>query len=243
MHHDGNAQKEDGSMLNQNLKSMKLFLVLFCLSLTSILILSCSSDSGDGDDNPQTYFASGTYDYNSGTGVLTATFTDSDFPGCGPVVGDETHDVDSISETTMVWNDGEEDMLVWDRDSGIADDITGTWDRIDDDGNVYELTLDADGSISVIADIVECSDSGQCNITATVRLWNLTNVTGAIVTAGGMNCTTSKGICTIYNVIPCGETFTTTASYTGQPDVSADVRTSSGGGTSAVTLTFPSPAQ
>jgi len=231
-------------MLNRNLKSIKRFMVLLCIFLTSIFTLSCCGISGDDngdDDKLQTYYASGTYVYDPGTGILTATFTYSEFPGCGPVVGVETYDVDSISATTMVWNNGEEDMLVWNRDSGIAGDIIGTWDRIDDDGNAYELTIEANGSIGVIADIVECSGGGQCNIKTTVKLWNHRLVTGATVTAGGEICNTSNGICTLYNVTPCGETFTTTASYTGQNDISKNVRTYPNGGTSEVTLMFPSP--
>lgn len=230
-------------MRNRRLKSIKLIMVLFCISLASILSLSCSSgDGNDGDDNnPQTYNASGTYVYDSVAAVLTATFTYSEFLGCGPVVGVETNDVDSILATTMVWNDGEEDMLIWERDSGIPDDITGTWDRIDDDGNTYELTLDASGSIHVIADIVECSDGGQCNIKAIVMLHTGALLTGATVTADGMSCTTSDGTCTIINVMPCGEVFTTTASYPQFPDVSQNVSTLPNGGTSQVQLRFPSP--
>lgn len=232
-------------MLNQNLKNMKLIMVLFCISLTSIFILSCSSASGDddgNDDNPQTYNASGTYVYDSLTGILTATFTYSEFPGCGPGVGVETYDVDSISATTMVWNEGEENMLIWNRDSGISGDITGTWDHIDDDGNAYEQTIDANGSINVIGDIVECSDGAQCNIKAIVHLHNNSPLTGATVTADGKSCITSSGTCTINNVTPCGGTFTTTASYPHFPDVGKNVTTNTNGGTSQIQLKFPSPA-
>jgi hypothetical protein len=227
-------------MRNRYLKNIKLIMVVFCFSLTSIFILSCSSGSGD-DDNPQTYNASGTYVYDSESGILTATFTYSEFPGCGPGVGVETYDVDSISDTTMVWNEGEEDMLIWNRDSGIAGDIKGTWDHIDDDGNAYELTIDANGSINMIADIVECADSGggtQCNIKAIVKLHTNVLVTGATVTADGKICTTSDGTCTINNVSPCGETFRVTASYSYLADVSNNVITYSNGGTSEVRLRF-----
>ena len=228
-------------MRNRYLINIKLIMLVFCLSLTSIFILSCSSGSGD-DDNPQTYNASGTYVYDSATGILTATFTYSEFPGCGPGVGVETYGVDSISDTTMVWNEGEEDMFVWNRDSGIAGDIKGIWDHIDDDGNAYELTIDANGSINMMADIVECADGdngggAQCNIKAIVKLHTNALVTGAIVTAEGKICTTSDGTCTINNVT-CGGTVRITASYSYFADVSNYVTTYSNGGTSEVHLRF-----
>lgn len=233
-------------MLNRNLKSMKLTMVLFCIFLTSIFILSCSSANGDddgNDDNPQTYNASGTYVYDSLTGIITATFTYSEFPGCGPGVGVETYDVNSISATTMVWNEGKEDMLIWNRDSGMAGDITGTWDHINDDGNSYEQTIDVNGSINVIADIVECSDGTQCNIKAIVMLWSNAPITGATVTADGKSCITSVGTCTINNVTPCGGIFMTTASYLHQNDVGKNVTTYPNGGTSQIQLKFASPAE
>lgn len=229
-------------MRSLNMKRMKLFMVLLCIFLTSSFILGCSSSS-DGDDTPRTYNASGTYVYDSETGILTATFTYSEFPGCGPGVGVETYDVNSISATTMVWNEGEEDMLIWDRDSGSAGDITGIWDRIDDDGNAYELTIEADGSIDLIADIIECTDGengggAQCNIKAIVSLHTGTVVTGAEVTADEKICTTSNGTCTINNVIPCGVNFKVTASYRDLNDVSNYATTYTTGGTSEVRLKF-----
>jgi len=222
------------------LKIMKPIAILFFISLTLIIISSCClSDSSGGGDSPDTYTASGTYVYESGTGILTATFTYSEFPGCGPGVGVETYIVDSISETTMVWDPGTEDMQTWERDSGAAGDITGTWDRMEDNGNVYELTLDADGSVSLIADIVECSGGyTRCNIKAIVTLHTGATAEGAIVTADGKVCTTSSGTCTINDVTPCGDVFTVTASYYIVSDVSTDVFTDPNGGTSEVRLKF-----
>jgi hypothetical protein len=144
---------------------------------------------------------------------------------------------------TMVWNEGEENMLIWNRDRGIAGDITGTWDYMDNAGNAYEQTIDANGSITVIADIVECSDGAQCNIKAIVKLHTGGNVNGATVTANGKSCITSAGTCTINNVIPCGGTFTTTASYINFNDVGKHVTTFPSGGTSQVQLKFPSPRE
>ena len=231
-------------MRSRNISRLQSVMVLFCISLTSILILSCSSSSGDndgGNDNPQTYNASGTYVFDSGTGVLTATFTYSEFPGCGPSVCIETYDVDSITATTMVWNEGEEDMLIWERDSGIPDDITGIWDRIDDIGNTYELAIDANGSINVIADIVECSDGGQCNIITIVRIHTGAFVTGATVNTDGKSCTTLDGTCTINNVTPCGETFRVTAEYGVFGELSDYAITNPKGGTSQVEFRFDKP--
>jgi hypothetical protein len=77
-------------------------------------------------------------------------------PSCGPVVGDEFHDVESITTTAMLLNQDEEDAMTWTRDSGTAGDITGTWD-FEDDGNNYNITFNADMSVSVVGKILTCT--------------------------------------------------------------------------------------
>ena len=125
-------------MLNRCLKHFKMLAVLFCVGLVSVFVLNCSSGGGgggggDNDDNgnniPQTFTASGTYTYNPDTGELVLTFTSSDFIACGPVVGVEDKDIDPITVTTMHWI---EDDMTWERDSGTAGDILGTWDWVDE---------------------------------------------------------------------------------------------------------------
>ena len=139
-------------------KSLKIIMVLLCVGLLSILTFSCDGGGGDdgADNTPQTYTASGTYTYDSDTGVLAFTITNSNFTGCGPDVGDDTEDVESISETTMYWP---ENNMLWERDSGTAGDITGTWDWVDEDGNAYEINIDSDGTLVVIGEIVDCGDN------------------------------------------------------------------------------------
>ena len=81
----------------------------------------------------------------------------------------------------------------------------------------------------------------QCNINAIVMLPTGGLLTGATVTADAKGCTTASGTCTINNVAPCGGTFTVTASYPNQDDVSGNVATNPNGGTSIVRLKFEPP--
>lgn len=150
-------------MKNGTLKSLKHITVVVIIGLISVFMLSCTGSSGGGDgdgaDNaPQTYTATGTYTYNPDTGALAGNFTSSEFTGCGPEVGSFEINVNSISETTMVWDEGGDDETTLIRDSGTAGDIVGTWDFADEDGNDYELNVGDDGSIVLIGDIVVCLD-------------------------------------------------------------------------------------
>jgi hypothetical protein len=155
-----------------------MIVVLFCVGLLTAFALGCTSGGGggggdgddDGDNTPQTFTASGNYTYNPDTGMLVLTFVVSEFIACGPAVGDEFEDVDSITATIMHWVD---DDLTWTRDSGTADDILGTWNYVDEDGNAYEITFNNDGTMIVVADIIDCDDidvSGTWDLTYTIDL-------------------------------------------------------------------------
>lgn len=153
---------EKGQQVHRHV-ALRLFTIVGMGLIAIIGTGGGSSGGGDdgGDIEPQTYTASGTYVYDQGTGILIATFTSSEFPeDCGPSVGIETHDVNSLTETTMVWDEGEEYVLTWARDSGTAGDITGTWDFVDEGGNAFEVNINADGTMTVIGEIVDCGDGG-----------------------------------------------------------------------------------
>jgi len=159
----------------------KLTLLILMLFICLVGFISCGGSSGGGSDGgndggnntPQTYTASGNYVYNPDTGMLVLTFVLSDFIGCGPTVGDENKNVDSITATTMHWV---EDNMTWTRDSGTADDILGTWDWVDEDGNAYEITFNNDFSMDIVAEIVDCDDidaSGTWEFAYTIDLAGL----------------------------------------------------------------------
>jgi hypothetical protein len=142
----------------------KALIVTFLFVIGTVCIIGTGGDSGGGDGDgggggntsaPQTYTASGTYNFNSDTGELVLTFANTDFLGCGPSVGAEDHDVESITITTMILNQGEEREMAWTRDSGTDGDITGTWD-FEEDGNTWEITFNADMTVSVIGKIITC---------------------------------------------------------------------------------------
>ena len=92
--------------------------------------------------------ASGTYTYNSGTNILVVNFTSSNFEECGTgpqKIGTEQFYVNSISYTTMIWNDDESEQMTWTRNGGTVGDIVGKW-SIFDDGNTYEIDFYSNGS-------------------------------------------------------------------------------------------------
>ena len=157
---------------------LKMVAVLFCVGLLLAFSFSCTSGGGGGggdDDNngnniPQTFTATGNYTYNPDTGMLVLTFVASDFIACGPSVGDEFEDVDLLTATIMHWVDND---ITWARDSGTAGEILGTWDYVDEDGNVYEITFNNDGTMTVVADIIDCDDidiSGTWDLAFTIDL-------------------------------------------------------------------------
>ena len=60
----------------------------------------------------------------------------------------------------MTWSG--DDNMTWTRSGGTAGDIVGTWTASDSEtGNSWTLTFNANGTVSVVGDIVQCSgDSG-----------------------------------------------------------------------------------
>jgi len=103
----------------------------------------------------QSYSASGTYTYNSGTGILVTNFTSSNFEECGPKVGTAQFTVNSISSTTLTWTEDENEQMTWTRDGGTSGNIIGIW-RYVDDGNTYELEFYSNGSFAFSGHIINC---------------------------------------------------------------------------------------
>ncbi len=103
--------------------------------------------------------AEGTYTYNSEDGTLNFNITSSDFRECGPEAGPDEFIVSSVTSTTMIWDDPEDDdSMSWTRDSGSDGVIVDTW-QMSEGGNLYTLTIRTDGSLTVLGDIVNCGPS------------------------------------------------------------------------------------
>ncbi len=109
--------------------------------------------------------ASGTYTWNSATGGLTLNWTSSDFTCGGPTAGstDNTTGL-TITTTTMT---SPTDSTTWTRLSGTAGDIVGAWTAAESTtGFSGTFTLDANGTMSLVVNIVSCSPSsgGRSNV-------------------------------------------------------------------------------
>jgi hypothetical protein len=156
------------------IKTLTKFRIVKCFLLLNLIILLLSlcivNISFAAEDFPwelfypafikkspggQSYSASGTYTYNSGTGILVVNFTSSNFEECGPKVGTEQFTVNSISSTTLTWTDDENEQMTWTRDGGTSGNIIGIW-RYVDDGNTYKLEFYSNGSFVLSGHIVNC---------------------------------------------------------------------------------------
>ncbi|MBI5755878.1 MAG: hypothetical protein HZA12_03045 [Nitrospirae bacterium] len=104
--------------------------------------------------------ASGTYTWNSTTGVITMNSTSSNFVCEGPSLGTDTITGVTIAATTMTWADkGDRDSpTTWTRTSGTATagSIVGTWTATGGTGNSWTLTFNVDLTFSVVGNIVSC---------------------------------------------------------------------------------------
>ncbi|WP_136810277.1 hypothetical protein [Desulfosediminicola flagellatus] len=121
---------------------------------------------GDSEQCPEgtgTHTASGTYTYNPGAASdqLTVDFTSSDFSCEGPEIGTESFTVATLTETYMTWDmaPGEGQMELF-RESGVAGIITGTW-RMEDKGNIYTVTINNDGTFTIVGQIYQCDNEGE----------------------------------------------------------------------------------
>lgn len=118
------------------------------------------------------YTASGTYTYSAGSS--TVNWASSNFPlNCdGPTAGKiDTVTIASITSTAMVWQKGG-DWFAWTRSGGTAGDITGTWGATDPEtGNSWEITINPDGTVSIIGHIVQCGGGDAGNPTEDYSVW------------------------------------------------------------------------
>lgn len=94
--------------------------------------------------------ATGTYTFNAG--ILTTTTTASEFE-CALQVGIDVFTVPSITSTTMVLEEPDEESTTFMRASGTAGDIVGTWKVTDEN---LTLILAANGSFSLVGE--DCDD-------------------------------------------------------------------------------------
>ena len=118
--------------------------------------------------------ASGTYTWNSATGVLALTWTSSNFTCNGPKLGTDTTTGVTITTTTMTLPGGGAETgtdMVFTRSSGTAGDIVGTWTSTESTGNSYTLTSNANGTFSLVGVIVSCGGGGQ-NPSASSQHWS-----------------------------------------------------------------------
>lgn len=150
-------------------KAKRFNLVLLYFFMAMFLMMpGCSDIFGSDSDDDDKGSASGLWDYHSETDMnaITLEWRDVDFPCNGPLLGNETVKV-TITETTMTWEDdvirwiGESDaegliLITWTRESGAAGDPVGTWMATGEDGSIYELELEADGTVSLSAENILC---------------------------------------------------------------------------------------
>jgi hypothetical protein len=103
--------------------------------------------------------ATGTYYYNSATGILLLNLTNSDFIGCGPEAGESELEITSITPEQLTWQ-AEDGQMVWTRDSGTSNDILGTWTYYDaQDGNQYIIHFEAEGHLAIVGYINHCPEA------------------------------------------------------------------------------------
>lgn len=136
------------------------FLRFFAVAMLGLILVAglvaCGSSSSDSS-GISSYAASGTYDYNEGTGQLTITIASSTYPmDCdqGPGVGTETFTITDLSATLMEWDDGNEVMGWTGSNSG---GITGTWQLAYNGVNYYTLVMNSDGTFTLSSPTTVCS--------------------------------------------------------------------------------------
>ena len=121
-------------------------------------------DLGLTSDVTGPFNAGGEYIYNSEKGVLIVDTEWSNYKGCGLDVGTEVWFVSNITSTTMTWYEPhspidyeDNDNITWSRSSGISGDIIGTWNTSVRQ-NSYSVTVNSDGSFTIVGNIVQCGD-------------------------------------------------------------------------------------
>jgi hypothetical protein len=123
------------------------------------------------------YTAGGTYTYSSGTGP--------NFACDGPALGTKTETVQTLTATTMTWQNN---PLAWIRLNGIAGDITGTWRATDPvTGKFYTRTFYANGTFTNTVSMFQCGASGPVL---------------SVTIAGGGNVNSDTGTPGVHGTVP-----------------------------------------
>jgi len=106
------------------------------------------------------YSASGTYDYDPVSNILTMNITASDSEDCGPEIGYDQVSVLSLTSTAMtIMNENSEIFEFIKENDGTGADITGSW-KMTTDEEIVELTLNQDASIYFVVHSTDCGDEG-----------------------------------------------------------------------------------
>ncbi len=131
------------------------------------------------------YTSTGTYSYTPGTlpQPLTGSFTSSDFLCDGTGIGPINITVTELTATSLIFQSSPEDISYFTRASGIPGDIVGIWSSTTSSG-VYTLTLDSDGTISLSANISQCTDIWPPTINSVSPL---SGMPGNLITINGNN--------------------------------------------------------
>lgn len=147
----------------------KINVATLFLDLVLTLCIATAPTTALGTDTGP-HSASGTYTWNSTTGVLAFDIASSDFTCDGPSLGPNTNTEVTITATTMTWP---KDNMTWSRLSGTAGAIVGTWTSSDSaSGNSYTLAFNADNALSLTGVIVACGGGGGPNPAAMSQHWS-----------------------------------------------------------------------
>ncbi|MFC1769800.1 hypothetical protein ACFLZI_01930 [Nitrospirota bacterium] len=131
----------------------KGFLILMAMMLAIGLIAGCGgSSSSDGVTPPAGGgSAAGTYNYDSGAGTMTLTFSSAPAEwGINP--GDAMNMTSVTVDATQLIFTGDEGVETWTRESGTTG-ITGSFSKVESDAGgswTITLTFNADGSFTAV---------------------------------------------------------------------------------------------
>jgi hypothetical protein len=135
-------------------KNKYWFALIMILGAVIMLTTNCKKSDSTTTTNTPTAAntASGTFTWNSGTGVLIFIWKTSNFKcGGGPEIGTETDSGIIVTSTTMTFSE----EMTFSRTGGTAGDIIGKWTGTDSStGNTYTLTFNSDGTVTLVVNIV-----------------------------------------------------------------------------------------
>ncbi|MEQ1533689.1 MAG: hypothetical protein HOO97_05845 [Sideroxydans sp.] len=131
--------------------------------------------------------ASGTYVFNATTGMLTLNWTSSNFLCNGPTLGTTTQPAGPITATSMPWGTQGVNNMVWQRATGVAGSILGTWASVPEpfSPNSWVITFDAAGTVSVTGVIAACGSTNGGNAGGPVTMSGHVYVAGSSVPIQG----------------------------------------------------------